>query len=296
MEKFFVEYKLPLHSELMGYCKQLHEVRDSVPFVVPKELKELIALIPQTGTKEENEQQIQTVVDELHKVLLNNDLWNSDGKLSWFTRQQELRELKDDIFLKYLEKLFKENPQKRQYSKCLDPLREFLKGYQLYQKDIFTEFSLHFMRFLLYRYLSNQSKDFLFDHLFISTHKKELKDSPNSINIGESIKEYLGEKSLEEEGSLNYFLQLYGPGNKTRHEVEDEGEKIMMETFFTKPRKSSSESSGDGGKGDRGGVPDGSGNLLPIILSVVAIALVAIIVVFFLLRKRSKNTGESPLS
>jgi hypothetical protein len=242
MEKFFVEYKLPLHSELMKSCKELLNVRNSVPFVVPKELKELIALIPQTGTKEENEQRIQTVVDELHKVLLNNDLWNSDGKLSWFNGQQELQELKDDIILKYREKLFKENPQKRKYSKWLDPLREFLKGDKLYQKDLFTEFSLHFMRFLLYRYLSNQNENFIVDRIFTSPHKKELKGSVQGKPCAELIKNYLV-KEVQDIEKFYINTHLEENGKKNRSKLEKKGEKIMIKKFFSKAQKPSSERS-----------------------------------------------------
>ena len=261
--------------------------------MVPEELKGLIALIPQTGTKGERERHIQNVVDELHNVLLRDAKWDNKA-LEGIENQENLYIPKETVVRNYRKEVFKGDPQKLEYAKLFGPLRKSFTRKLLHDKTSFNDFSLDFMRFLLYKYFSEQSKDFLFDHLFISPHKKELKDSPDSKTTGESIKKYLRENI--EDLSFIHCLQLYVPGNKTRREVEDEGEKIMMEAFFSKPRKSSSESSGDGGKGGRGGVPDGSGNLLPIILSVVAIALVAVIVVFFLLRKRSKNTGESPLS
>ena len=67
------------------------------------------------------------------------------------------------------------------------------------REDSFASFSLHFMRFLLYRHLSNKKEDDLIDRLFTSPHKKELKDIAGNRPLvgGQLLKNYLREKADE---------------------------------------------------------------------------------------------------
>ena len=234
------------YSELNRACNEILEVEVSLPFVLPLEFKELLKLL---DTAKAGEELKKNVIERIECAFLARIKW-SDDALQGIGNQDEIIELKDTILEKYPKVLYNFDQRIIDRSLWFAHLRDTIKVSEADSSDDdFRKFSLDFMEFFLYRYLSKKDEGFLIDLFFTSPHKNDLLDVGRRKPLAESrlFATYFNYKYKGRERRINWHLE--DNWRNKYPNLEGDGEKVMMEKFFPKIQEAPlEEPSGNSGR------------------------------------------------